>query len=571
MFAVTVELLTGRYVATEFNNRSKSEWPPHPARLFSAAVAAWADHGDSDDSERAALEWWETLEPPIISCSIGRYELAQRHVVSHFVPVNDTAVVSRDTTATYVELVEAEAAALEKTLDEKQLAKAIKRLEKARLKAGSDSLKATSGIAPADRRGILPSERGKQARMYPTIVPADPTVTYYWTPDMSTDPAQISEHLDVLSDLLFRVPRLGHSSTPVSITLSKDVDPSTITATLEPGSARKMIGLRVTGAGQVAGLIESYIQSNHATEPRTMPARTISYRRPGQNLDIPTSSIGERWIVLRPKPKSRFMVQDIAAATKTLRRALMSVAGSHFGQIPEFISGHQPRPDGEHGPTAPSKLPHLMVFGLPFVGHKAATGEVMAFALVLPPSGQGAEVDAKHWADLTEVVRRFLDDRSGQLTFGKKRKPAYLADVDVADLPQSASVERWSRPSRNWVSITPVALNRNPGNLTHRDPTKREAAIANAKEQVSSACEHIGLPRPKSVEITFDAPIRGTRPVHAFPPARTGKLVRVQVHTRLSFTEAVAGPIALGSGRFQGQGLFLPIGRGGTLDLEVVA
>ena len=39
MFAIRVECLTGRYVATAYDDRSRAEWPPHPARLFSALVA----------------------------------------------------------------------------------------------------------------------------------------------------------------------------------------------------------------------------------------------------------------------------------------------------------------------------------------------------------------------------------------------------------------------------------------------------------------------------------------------------------------------------------------------------
>src|SRR5690606_13655907 len=46
--AVAVELLTGRYVATRFNDRDRPEWPPHPGRLFSAAVAAWAEADEPD-------------------------------------------------------------------------------------------------------------------------------------------------------------------------------------------------------------------------------------------------------------------------------------------------------------------------------------------------------------------------------------------------------------------------------------------------------------------------------------------------------------------------------------------
>ena len=53
MFAIAVELLCGRYTAMQFNDRTRPEWPPHPARLFSAMVAAWADADEPDPAERS--------------------------------------------------------------------------------------------------------------------------------------------------------------------------------------------------------------------------------------------------------------------------------------------------------------------------------------------------------------------------------------------------------------------------------------------------------------------------------------------------------------------------------------
>jgi hypothetical protein len=39
MLAIELVFLTGRYVATAYNSRTESEWPPHPARVFSALSA----------------------------------------------------------------------------------------------------------------------------------------------------------------------------------------------------------------------------------------------------------------------------------------------------------------------------------------------------------------------------------------------------------------------------------------------------------------------------------------------------------------------------------------------------
>lgn len=57
----SVELLNGTYDAAKVDDRERAEWPPHPARLFCALVAA-----ARTEPERAALAWLETCPPPLI-------------------------------------------------------------------------------------------------------------------------------------------------------------------------------------------------------------------------------------------------------------------------------------------------------------------------------------------------------------------------------------------------------------------------------------------------------------------------------------------------------------------------
>jgi CRISPR-associated protein Csb2 len=59
--SLDVELLTGSYDAAEVDDRHRGEWPPHPARLFSALVAA-----ARTETDRAALRWLETQPPPLV-------------------------------------------------------------------------------------------------------------------------------------------------------------------------------------------------------------------------------------------------------------------------------------------------------------------------------------------------------------------------------------------------------------------------------------------------------------------------------------------------------------------------
>jgi hypothetical protein len=77
---VTVELLSGTYEASDVEDRERPEWPPHPARLYCAMVAA-----ARAESERSALLWLERQLPPLV-CAAGRAQPQRR---SGFVVTNE--------------------------------------------------------------------------------------------------------------------------------------------------------------------------------------------------------------------------------------------------------------------------------------------------------------------------------------------------------------------------------------------------------------------------------------------------------------------------------------------------
>ena len=84
MFALEVEYLMGRVFAGDFHDRSGSEWPPHPGRLFSALASAYFENG-AESNERAALEWLELQSPPHLHAGEAGRVTAP---VTAFVPIN---------------------------------------------------------------------------------------------------------------------------------------------------------------------------------------------------------------------------------------------------------------------------------------------------------------------------------------------------------------------------------------------------------------------------------------------------------------------------------------------------
>lgn len=84
MLAFQVQYLSGRAYACDVRNRQQAEWPPHPARFFSAMVAAFYESG-LGNAEHCALEWLEEQGPP----QIGAEPAWVRAGVPSFVPIND--------------------------------------------------------------------------------------------------------------------------------------------------------------------------------------------------------------------------------------------------------------------------------------------------------------------------------------------------------------------------------------------------------------------------------------------------------------------------------------------------
>src|SRR4051812_44258321 len=79
-----IQHLLGVAFAAIGPDSAEPDWPPQPDRVFSALVAAWAARGELDDG-RAALNWLEQQEPPLIEAS----DCAVRPVPDVFVPPDD--------------------------------------------------------------------------------------------------------------------------------------------------------------------------------------------------------------------------------------------------------------------------------------------------------------------------------------------------------------------------------------------------------------------------------------------------------------------------------------------------
>jgi CRISPR-associated protein Csb2 len=564
MLAIEVTLLTGRYVATTYNDRRRAEWPPHPARLFSALAATHFGDETPEPSERLVLEWLERLGPPEITASGA----SEREVVTVFVPVNDTSVVKsfdedfedldndrQALEATQAKLTLASAAekkSLERDLKalEKSIAKSKDKLEKAvarELAAPSNPAKAA--IIGAEK--ALPDGRGRQPRTFPSVTPLIPKVVFSWP--AATPTSDQSQRLDAL---LARLVRLGHSSSLVSARVLNEVDEAP-SPTLVPSSQGPR--LRTPRPGQLATL-EANFALHRETEPRVMPAQFQPYAPPSAPPPpvLATSCFSSEWLVFRRTDGPALPITAGPLVARTFRRALMS----QFGDcpIPELLSGH--RDDG-----SPSATDHLALLPLPFVGHRHADGNLLGLALVLPRS---IDADARRilfaavarWEQSARHTPQNADLADGEVPL----LPLHLGPAGVLHLervegtPKLTNLrpETWCHPTTHWLSVTPIALDRNPGDLHSRDPQKLARAHAEARETLTRACLRVGLPAPAAIEILPAAPWAGSAKTRQYGTFTAGQTARVLTHARLVFDAPVEGPVILGAGRYAGLGLFRP-------------
>ena len=512
---IEVNFLTERYVATFHNQRKQAEWPPHTSRLFSALISTWAEDG-KNDKEKQALEWLECQRPPDIHAPSATC----RKVASHFVPVNDTTIISL---------------------------KNISEEDATRMAQRSDRVASKSALKSA--RELFPEKRGKQERFYPSVTPDEARVTYVW------NQAPQDSVMKTLDGLLSRVTRLGHSSSLVSCRVTTD-----------PPAANYVLSkfgesIRAVRRGQMAELERQYVR-HQGFKRRSLPYENAQYRKIDSDVTSRRSAVPDtsgEWIIFRLEPESRFWpsTQSVVMATAMRGTIISHVEGS----VPEEISGN-----AQNG--IPAANPHVAFIALPYAGFPHADGRIFGIAVSMPKSLKdesrramfraiGKWEDACKGSKTSDVESKHTSLKIGNRTIYVSRQ---FGPQAMISLRQST----WSRPSRRWTSITPIALPRHPGSLGKGSATARAKAWKAAESAIMLSCEHVGLPYPSSMVMSHNPFTRGSYTAASHPPFMQkglggDSIRRKLIHASLVFEEKVEGPLMLGTGRFTGLGLMRPM------------
>ncbi len=531
MLAIEVELLTGRYAATAHNDRGRAEWPPHPARFFSALVAALHDHENNDHAERAALLWLEQQSAPSLWVD-PESRVGRRQAQDVYVPVNDVTLrMDTDIRDAEQALARAEGASKRRAA-EKKLAAAR------RAPVTLEETPSDTDIKTA--KALLPEGRTRQVRTFPVVIPETPIFAFLWPT------AEPSPHRAALRQLCARVTRLGHSSSLVRCSV---VDRD-LAATLVPSDQGDVV-LRVVGPGQLERLDRDFTH-HQGHRSRVLPARSQRYRSASKATTPPAgaeSVFSSDWVIFERVGGSRPVASRATDLARALRGALIELHGTE--DLPATLSGH--------AETGPTKQPHVAFVPLPFVGNEHADGSLMGCALVMPRDL--AKGDRELLLRLVAKWEKERSDQRGNLTLAGGTLPSYtIRRVDVS-AKAALDPKRWCRVSKRFLTATPIALDKNPGNLrSNQNDAARKAAVE-AQQSISDACLRVVGVRPFSVEVSLAPLLAGSQHVSDFLPwpGRRSRTPRVRVHADICFESPVEGPLLLGAGRYFGLGLCLPV------------
>lgn len=356
-----------------------------------------------------------------------------------------------------------------------------------------------------------------------SVFPLSPRVQMVWQDDESFTDDDIAR-LDALAR---QVPYLGRSTSPVLMGFQrasamrvpvdlKAYDPC------EEGEFR----LRVAYPGYTDELNDLFQLGLSAWQASDGTRSQQPYRKAGilSSKKIPVFPSPYRDLIALRFVDRRPAGRETATFAAALRSMVMSNTAD---PLPPALHGH-----GYNG------NPHVAYLGLPACGGPHADGHLVALAVAIP----GMDEEERR-----RVLRGVLGseiDGVVRLKVPGHREPFELEYRPDDLLPKSATSWHWSRPSRRWVTVTPIVLDHYPKRGDFEGAVRKSIKLA-------------GLPKPTHVDVSAEAMTTGGVRLspRELPQRARGRLY---CHARITFDQPVTGPVLVGAGRYFGIGLLQP-------------
>lgn len=336
-------------------------------------------------------------------------------------------------------------------------------------------------------RSGLPEEREKQPRVFPLAL-ADGPVGFVW-PD---PPADV---LGALREVAARITHVGRADSLAMVS----VESGDALVRWMP-SARGELPLRVPHRGRLAELDDAFSQGK-----RSAAAPAVAY---GSRADLECAGPWKDLVSVRlVRPLS---LQKVTLATEALRKAVLSRLGD---QAPALMHGH-----GRHDHVAWIGLPNLSPY---------RAGELLGLALAFPATADPTE-RATAIAALLQVEHIMV--------------AGHPVAIERPTAAMSLAARTWMQPSREWVSVTPMVLDRYPRRRLTAEQVMAESFV------------RAGYPYPAGLELRRDSAL-------ALPGSRNFRLRKaggLHCHVRVWFDQPVSGPLLVGAQRHFGLGLLMP-------------
>ena len=285
MLAISVELLHGTFRGdpdgtANTGRLSRGEWPPSPARLFAALVAADGTRQACRVTNGAELAWFERLPPPAIHAHARPCHqlLEPRYVVRH----KDRGGPDKNTHQEYL-----------------------------------------GRLGVLNRAGVR-------------VAPRDPRVVYSW--NVESPPEEI---LDALRRRAARVGYLGASDSPVRVRVTTRTSPAAASSEdtfLPDRRGDLVIDVPEPGRLQVLDrMYDDWCARGASVSRLQFPAlhRGAAYRSPGSVEPVDRGEV-VAWLRLGAPVSGR----RLAAVTALFKEAVLSQHQRIFGEPPAVLHGH---------------------------------------------------------------------------------------------------------------------------------------------------------------------------------------------------------------------------------------
>lgn len=498
---LSIRFLDGRY-------HGVPDWPPSPARVFQALVAAAARGTALPDEAKVALEWLENLNAPVIAAPKARSAKG----FDNFVPNNDLDAVGGD----------------------------LKRIGEIRA----------------------------AKRIHPWLFDSETPLLYVWAFEESEE---AKTHAEKICDVAFGLYQLGRGVDMAWGWGEIVPDESRADRLADyPGAVHRPSVQGVKGGETLAcpqrGSLASLILRHQKSAERF---ETLFKAEPTEKKPDQRKASG-RLFTQPPKPRFRQAAYDcpptyllfdlrgpdspwpqakIAELTERLRdcaaQRLTDALPDKKGCIEKVFVGRSS--------TEADKAARIRIIPLPSIGHSHADHAIRRVLIEIPPDCP-LPIGDIDWAFSGLPI---IDAETGEVRLE-------LATADTRTMLKRYGVEA-DKLFRLWRTVTAIAT---PTARRRIDPMRMREDAKGGKERadeearaagaILQALRHSGVAAPvlsiRAQREPFEA--KGAR-AETFSPGTRFAKERLW-HAEIAFAEAVSGPLVIGDGRYLGLGLLRP-------------